>query len=194
MGVSRVIRFSAHYYHQRHTRKTNTTTTTTLEFLTRDWIFFRCARLVRRTGGRQNKRVWKRWRALGEGGWRWLQPPVKQKNRHGNQAPSPSAEGTLFDGGVATRPRKGCPRGLYWILRKFPPAEKIHATEGVISRGEKYRLILLSLAEILLSMENLMSSNEDVWFDFVNHLLSLRFSVKITSTYRCSRVSYLWRV
>lgn len=38
---------------------------------------------------------------------------------------------------------QGCPRGLYWILRKFLPAEKIHVAEGVVSRGKRYRLVFL---------------------------------------------------
>ena len=119
------------YHHTRKTNTTNTatttttTTTTTLEFLTRDWIFFRCARLVRRTGGRQNKRVWRRWRVLGEGGWWWLQPPVKQKNRHGNQAPSPSAEGTRSTRGRGWRPGlAGVPAGLILNFKEVPAGGK----------------------------------------------------------------------
>lgn len=67
---------------------------------------------------------------LGEGGWWWLQPPVKQKNRHGNQAPSPSAEGTRSKGGGWRPGLAGVPAGLILNFKEVPAGGKDTCSRG----------------------------------------------------------------
>lgn len=101
---------------------------------------------------------------LGEGGWWWLQPPVKQKNRHGNQAPSPSAEGTHSKGegreGGWRPGLAGVPAGLILNFKEVPAGGKDTCSRGDGLSREKVSIGISTIFGILFS------SSCAVWISF----------------------------
>lgn len=95
---------------------------------------------------------------LGEGGWWWLQPPVKQKNRHGNQAPSPSAEGTRSKGGGWRPGLAGVPAGLILNFKEVPASGKDTCSRGGGLSRKKVSIGISTIFRILFSYPILVSS------------------------------------